>query len=80
MVSRVTGGCFAMKDGLAALAGSSVPIAQSETMMARQRALISRLHAQGKPTATAEQGGLFDRFEEAGAASPVVGHGIWEEA
>jgi hypothetical protein len=44
-----------MKDGLAALAGSSVPIAQSETMMARQRALISRLHAQGKPTATAEQ-------------------------
>jgi uncharacterized membrane protein YccC len=44
-----------MKNGLAALAGSSNPIAQSETLMARQRALISRLHAQGKPTATAEQ-------------------------
>jgi hypothetical protein len=44
-----------MKDGFAALAGSSIPIVQSETLMARQRALISRLHAQGKPTATAEQ-------------------------
>jgi hypothetical protein len=44
-----------MKDGLAALAGSSITIVQSETLMARQRALISRLHAQGKPTATAEQ-------------------------
>jgi hypothetical protein len=34
---------------------ANILIAQSETLMARQRALISRLHAQGKPTATAEQ-------------------------
>jgi hypothetical protein len=46
---------FPMKDGLPELAGSSAPIAQSETLIARQRVLISRLHAQGKPTATAEQ-------------------------
>jgi hypothetical protein len=44
-----------MKDGLPELAGSSAPIARSETHVARQRVLISRLHAQGKPTATAEQ-------------------------
>jgi hypothetical protein len=55
MTPGIGGGIFAMKDGLAALAGSSIPIAQSETLIARQRALISRLHAQGKPTATAEQ-------------------------
>jgi hypothetical protein len=44
-----------MKDGLPELAGSSGPIAQSETLIARQRVLISRLQAQGKPTAAAEQ-------------------------
>lgn len=32
------------------------------------------------PNRDAEQGGLFDGLEEAEAASPVVGHGIWEEA
>ena len=32
------------------------------------------------PKRDAEQGGLFDGSEEAGAASSVVGHGIWEEA
>ena len=44
-----------MKDVLPELAGSSTPIAQSENQAARQRMLISRLHAQGKPTAAAEQ-------------------------
>ncbi len=44
-----------MKDVLPELAGSSTPIVQSENQIARQRVLISRLHAQGKPTATAEQ-------------------------
>ena len=44
-----------MKDVLPELAGSSTPIVQSENQAARQRVLISRLHAQGKPTATAEQ-------------------------
>jgi hypothetical protein len=48
-------GVLAMKDGLPELAGSSAPIARSETQIARQRVLISRLHAQGKPTATAER-------------------------
>lgn len=32
------------------------------------------------PNRDAEQGGLFDGFEESRAVSPVVGHGIWEEA
>jgi hypothetical protein len=32
------------------------------------------------PNRDAEQGGLFDGFGESGTASPVVGHGIWEEA
>jgi hypothetical protein len=32
------------------------------------------------PNRDTEQGGLFDGFEETGAASPGVGHGIWEEA
>ncbi len=44
-----------MKDVLPELAGSSTPIVQSENQIARQRVLISRLHAEGKPTATAEQ-------------------------
>ena len=44
-----------MKDVLPELAGSSAPIVQSEKQATRQRLLISRLHAQGKPTATAEQ-------------------------
>jgi hypothetical protein len=48
-------GVAAMKDVLPELAGSSNPIAQSENQVARQRMLISRLHAQGKPTAPAEQ-------------------------
>jgi hypothetical protein len=48
-------GIFTMKNGLSELAGSSAPIAHSETQIARQRVLISQLHAQGKPTATAEQ-------------------------
>jgi hypothetical protein len=39
-----------MKDVLPELAGSSTPIVQSENQVARQRMLISRLHAQGKPT------------------------------
>jgi hypothetical protein len=43
-----------MKDVLPELAGSSAPIAHSEAQIARQRVLISELHAQGKPTATAE--------------------------
>jgi hypothetical protein len=46
---------FSMKNGLPELAGSSSPIAQSETMIARQRALIVQLHAQGKPTDAAER-------------------------
>ena len=44
-----------MKDLLPELAGSSTPIVQSERQVARQRMLISQLHAQGKPTASAEQ-------------------------
>ena len=44
-----------MKNGLPELAGSSAPIAQSETMIARQRALIARLRALGKPTDAAER-------------------------
>ena len=44
-----------MRDVLPELAGSSAPIVQSEKQATRQRLLISRLHAQGKPTATAEQ-------------------------
>jgi hypothetical protein len=47
-------GLTAMKDVLPELAGSSAPIAHSESQIARQRVLISQLHAQGKPTATAE--------------------------
>jgi hypothetical protein len=46
---------FPMKNGLPELAGSSAPIAQSETMIARQRALIARLRALGKPTDAAER-------------------------
>jgi hypothetical protein len=48
-------GVAAMKDVLPELAGSSTPIVQSENNVARQRMLISQLHAQGKPTGTAEQ-------------------------
>ncbi len=44
-----------MKNRLPELAGSSTPIARSETQVARQRVLISQLHAEGKPTATAER-------------------------
>jgi hypothetical protein len=44
-----------MKDLLPELAGSSTPIVQSERQVARQRMLISQLHAQGKPTASAEE-------------------------
>jgi hypothetical protein len=43
-----------MKDQLSERAGSSAPITHSEAQIARQRVLISELHAQGKPTATAE--------------------------
>jgi hypothetical protein len=32
------------------------------------------------PNRDAEQGGLFDALKEAEANSPVVGHGIWDEA
>jgi hypothetical protein len=55
MLSSLGDGFFAMNDGLPELAGSSAPIARSETHVARQRVLISRLHSQGKPTASAEQ-------------------------
>ena len=44
-----------MKDELAERAGSSTPMAQSEVLIARQRALISRLQVLGKPTAAAER-------------------------
>ena len=55
MLGGLGAGVAAMKDVLPELAGSSTPIAHSENQVARQRGLISRLHAQGKPTATAEQ-------------------------
>jgi hypothetical protein len=32
------------------------------------------------PNRDTEQGGLFDGNEESRAVSPVIGHGIWEEA
>jgi hypothetical protein len=44
-----------MKDELAKRAGSSAPIAQSEVLIERQRALIARLQVLGRPTATAER-------------------------
>ncbi len=54
-IGRFRVGVAVTKDVLPELAGSSTPIAQSENQVARQRMLISRLHAQGKPTAPAEQ-------------------------